>query len=37
MSKKRTSLTGFSKEETPYRIKNMEKYKRSGDWRQITW
>ena len=36
MSKKRTSLTEFSKEETPNRIKNMEKYKPSRDWRKIT-
>ena len=36
MSKKRTSLTGFSKEETSNRIKNKGKYKPSSDWRKIT-
>ena len=36
MSKKRTSLPQFSKEETPNIIKSMDKYKPSGDWRKIT-
>lgn len=35
-AKKRSSLTGFSKDETPNRIKNMEKYKPAGDWRKTT-
>lgn len=36
MSKKITSLIRFSREKTPNRIKDMEKYKPSGDWRKIT-
>lgn len=35
-SKKRSTLTGFPKKDTPSRIKNMEKYKPAGDWRKVT-
>ena len=35
-SRKRRSLAGFSKEETPSRIKNIKRYNPSVDWRIIT-